>query len=80
MILSDDILLTVLVLIRLNIENEEPLVIPNEARKQLRRKGWITLTRNPFDCDDLHITASGMMASDLFAPDLGVNPCPVEAP
>jgi hypothetical protein len=77
--IADDVLLAGLVTLRLN---DFTCVMPRGVRDGLIERGWIEV----YGCVDIdehnqeascRITDAGQTASDLFAPEIGVNPCPV---
>jgi len=81
--IGEEALLTVMVILRMNLE--DPVVIPCDVRKELAERGWVELTETGEEIDghaiyDMHITDEGLLRSDLFAPDIGVDPCPIEEP
>ena len=67
-----------LCILRLNIDR--PFYIPPAVQAQLVELGWCEVCE-PLDDDgrrDIHVTEAGALASDLAAPEWGVDPVPVE--
>lgn len=88
--IRDDILLTWLCAFRLNLngatryDDEQAsgtFYIPTQIREELVARGWAEVIDEATDGDGgvLHVTDAGTLASDLFSPEAGVDPCPVEA-
>lgn len=71
--LADQVLTGWLVFIRLQWGAERKPFVPPEVTSSLIEKGWLELAGQ-----NLSVTRSGCVHSDLEAPTWGVNPIPQE--
>ncbi len=74
MLVADDKLLGWLVFLRLNIDEDRPLCVPTAVRLALTAKGWIAIGEETDEARRLHVTEAGCAASDLAAPEWGIDP------
>ena len=76
---KDEMLLGWLCIFRMNRGNKGgPFNMPRPIRKAILERGWIELKPDQklSDVAEIVVTDSGMTASDLAAPEWGIDPIP----
>lgn len=74
--LSEDKLVAWLCIIRLNFRERRQMVVPVHVQQQLCERGWMVVSEEP-DWEgnhESHVTEEGTTASDLVAPEWGIDP------
>lgn len=69
-----------LVIARYHFWNDIPFRVPVAVRAQLLAEKWVEITEDPegVDHDAVQVTDAGSAISDLWMPEWGVDPIPVE--
>jgi hypothetical protein len=65
---------------RYHFWNDLPFRVPPPVRSAMLAMGWVEITEDPDgeDNDAVRVTDAGCAISDLWMPEWGVDPLPVE--